>query len=102
MLGANDGKPVPNSKAQLAIKAAVAACDELDGVKDGVLRDPRGCSYSATELVCKPGKAGVNCLTAGEAKAIDMIWCAKTALLLFWRRFWTRNDHTCQDRLWTS
>jgi hypothetical protein len=60
-------------KQKIATAAAVKACDALDGVTDGVLRDPRACNYSATALVCKPGKR-VGCLTAGEAKAIDMIW----------------------------
>ena len=62
------GKPVSISKSELAIAAAVAACDHLDGLVDSTLRDPRACNYSATALIAS-GK-----LTAGEAKAIDMIW----------------------------
>ena len=73
MLSNNADKPVPPLKQALAIEAAVAACDELDGVKDGVLRDPRACKYSATALVCKPGRS-TGCLSAGEAAAIDEIW----------------------------
>lgn len=67
MLMENDGKTVPQAKSALAIAAAVDACDELDGVKDGVLRDPRACNFSASSLV---GHG----LSAGEAKAIDLIW----------------------------
>ena len=67
MMMENGGKAVGALKEALAIKAAVAACDTLDGVKDGVIRDPRGCNYSAAALI---GKG----LTAGEAKAIDRIW----------------------------
>jgi hypothetical protein len=73
MLMENNGKAVSVAKEQLAVKAAVAACDALDGVADGVLRDPRACNYSATDLVCKPGKH-LGCLTNGEAKAIDSMW----------------------------
>ena len=59
----------------------MAACDHLDGVTDGVLRDPRACNYSAAALVCPAaaaaaGKArrAAGCLTLGEAKAVDQIW----------------------------
>ena len=72
MLMENNGKSIPAFKTALAIASAVQACDLLDGVKDGVLRDPRACNYSATALV---GKLGI---TAGEAKAIDSIWHGST------------------------
>lgn len=71
MLMENEGVSISQIKLDLAIGAAVLACDTLDGVKDGVLRDPRACTYSATSLV---GKG----LTAAEAKAIDMIWHGST------------------------
>ena len=29
-----------------------AACDELDGVKDGVLSDPRRCHFDPPKLLC--------------------------------------------------
>jgi hypothetical protein len=50
------------------VAAAIKACDGLDGVVDGVLRDPRACNYSAHALIA----TGV--LTASEAMAIDKIW----------------------------
>src|SRR3989440_5462228 len=43
----DNGAPVPTAKEQLATRAAVNACDALDGVVDGVLTDPRQCHYSA-------------------------------------------------------
>jgi|TARA_B110000208_G_scaffold191464_1_gene258393 hypothetical protein len=73
MLMENGGKAVGGLKQSLAVAAAVKACDGLDGVVDGVLRDARQCNYSATALICAPGKT-VDCLTPGEAKAIDLIW----------------------------
>ena len=73
MRSANGGAVVGKLKQELATAAAVAACDALDGVVDGVLRDPRACNYSATALVCAPGKT-LDCLSAAEAGAIDLIW----------------------------
>jgi hypothetical protein len=46
------GGPVEGWKLQLAIDAAVAACDAGDGVADGVLRDPRACTFDASALAC--------------------------------------------------
>ena len=37
------------AKETLATSKAVAACDALDGVIDGVLTDPRACAYSAAK-----------------------------------------------------
>ena len=44
------------------------ACDSLDGVKDGVINDPRLCTEERLELdklVCPSGQTS-NCLTAGQ------------------------------------
>eukprot|EP00966_Prymnesium_polylepis_P226215 5232815-Prymnesium_polylepis.1 len=73
MLMENDGKAVDAAKQALAVSAAVAACDALDGVTDGVLRDPRACRYNTTALLC-PAGVDASCLTAGEARAIQRIW----------------------------
>lgn len=67
-----------NAKEALATSHAVAACDAADGVTDGVLTDPRRCTYSAvadatiTSAACSPSNAA--CLTPTEAKAIDKMW----------------------------
>ena len=42
---------VPLCKFEAATAAAVAACDGIDGVKDGVLEDPRRCTYDPKALV---------------------------------------------------
>lgn len=75
-----------SGKYRLANERAVAACDALDGVTDGLLADPRRCSYlastdsSITRASCSASDA--SCLTPGEAAAIDAMWkgpiaCAK-------------------------
>ena len=72
------GGPVASAKQTLATNAAIAACDANDGVVDGVLTDPRTCSYnpvndsSITKASCT--SADNTCLTPGEASAIFKIW----------------------------
>jgi hypothetical protein len=66
------------AKQTLATSKAVASCDALDGVVDGVLSDPRDCPYSAsadatlTAETC--AASDPTCLTPSEASAIDKMW----------------------------
>jgi feruloyl esterase len=65
----------PDQLTPLQLKALSAKvledCDALDGLKDGVLRDPRKCKFRAEEVVCSRG--GANCLTPEQARAVDRI-----------------------------
>ena len=63
------GNPVPPCKLAAATSAAIAACDGLDGVKDGVIEDPKRCSYDPKALV---GTAAGDCGTFTEAD-VDII-----------------------------
>jgi hypothetical protein len=47
------GGPIAASKLNAVTKAAVAACDQRDGVADGVINDPRKCTYDPGALACK-------------------------------------------------
>ncbi|CDO35045.1 tannase/feruloyl esterase family alpha/beta hydrolase [Novosphingobium sp. KN65.2] len=49
--------------------AAVAQCDGLDGVKDGLIGRPQQCSFTPASLQCKPGQEK-GCLSAGQVSAI--------------------------------
>ena len=69
------GGPIATAKQEQATASAVAACDANDGVVDGVIDDPRTCKFSATANICgAPTAPATNCLTPGEAAAIDLIW----------------------------
>jgi feruloyl esterase len=65
---------ISTAKVNAANAAAIAACDALDGVVDGII-EPRRCNYSAQALKCTggPGDAAT-CLTQTEADVIDKVW----------------------------
>jgi pimeloyl-ACP methyl ester carboxylesterase len=72
------GGPISAAKLAAATKAAVAACDANDGVTDGIIGDPRTCTYDPRTLVCQTGTDPASCLTSKEAEAIRKIWNGPT------------------------
>ena len=52
--------PVPQCKLSAATAAAVAACDAIDGVKDGVIEDPKRCTFDPKTLESQPPLEGGN------------------------------------------
>lgn len=67
------GSYVPASKTQMIGDAVNAACDALDGIKDGILNDPRKCHFDPAVLLCKNGDAP-DCLTAAQADTVKKIY----------------------------
>jgi hypothetical protein len=55
---------------------ALAACDPLDGITDGLIQDTRRCHFDASEAVCgRPAApAAGSCLTPGQAAVVNKIW----------------------------
>lgn len=49
--------------------AVMAACDGLDGLKDGQIDNPRACKFDPRKLVCKPGQSE-GCVTANQAEVM--------------------------------
>ncbi len=64
---------IPASKVPLIGNAVNAACDQLDGIKDGVLNDPRRCHFDPAVLQCKSGDAP-DCLTGAQVNAVKKVW----------------------------
>jgi len=64
---------IPNEKLPLIANAVLAACDSLDGVKDGVIGDPRRCNFDPATIQC-PGPDGPNCLTAAQVDSVKKIY----------------------------
>jgi feruloyl esterase len=64
---------VPNEKLPMIAKAALAACDAQDGLKDGLIADPRRCAFDPAVLQCK-GADAADCLTAGQVDSVRRIY----------------------------
>lgn len=64
---------IPREKLPLLHKAVVDACDTLDGVKDGVLDNPKRCHFDPNVLLCK-GADSPECLTAAQVEAAKKIY----------------------------
>ena len=52
---------------QLIADAGTRACDHLDGVKDGVVGDPRSCTFKVKQLSCRKGQTS-NCLSPEQVE----------------------------------
>lgn len=64
---------IPAVKLPAIAKAVVAKCDALDGVKDGVLEDPRQCHFDPASMQCA-GADNDGCLTGPQVKALEKIY----------------------------
>jgi feruloyl esterase len=76
---------VPAAKLNALNKAAIAACDAQDGVKDGLINDPRACKFDPSVLLCKAGDRD-DCLTAPQLEAVKRVYApakTKTGELVF-------------------
>ena len=59
---------IPVSKLPMIHAAVLEACDAKDGLKDGLIDDPRKCDFDPKVLLCKNGD-DASCLTAGQVEA---------------------------------
>jgi feruloyl esterase len=60
---------IPPSKYPIVHKAVLDACDAKDGLKDGLIDDPRLCNFDPKVLQCKDGD-GPSCLTTPQVEAV--------------------------------
>jgi feruloyl esterase len=85
-LDANEAARLPPPQAQLLHRAVVAACDTLDGVKDGLIADPARCTFDPAVLQCNgagttPARqsaegATAGCLTQAQVGTTRLIYSA--------------------------
>jgi feruloyl esterase len=64
---------IPPAKLEMVRQAVLDACDAMDGVKDGILTDPRRCHFDPAALLCKNG-AGDGCLTQPQVDALKKVY----------------------------
>ena len=60
-------------KIEVLSKATLAACDDKDGLKDGLITDPRACAFNVDSLACKAGD-GPDCLTPGQVTTVKKVY----------------------------
>lgn len=69
----NEASDLPPARYRLIHDAVLAACDAQDGVRDGVLENPRVCKFDPKTLECGNGDAS-NCLTPPQVEAVRRIY----------------------------
>ena len=69
----NEASYLPPTKYRLIHDAVLSSCDMQDGLRDGVLENPRTCKFDPKALECKNGDAA-NCLTPPQVKAARRIY----------------------------
>jgi hypothetical protein len=72
LLGGKDSY-IPPKKLPAIEAAALAACDSLDGVKDGVIEDPSRCHFDPGVLLCQ-GPESNSCLTPPQVAALKKLY----------------------------
>jgi len=64
---------VPANKLSMLHAAVVAACDGLDGLKDGLLSNPKTCHFDPQALLCK-GIDTASCLTSPQVESVRAMY----------------------------
>jgi feruloyl esterase len=66
---------IPDAKLPLLTKAIYEKCDALDGLKDGLIDDPRACHFDPTRDIAKcAGPDGADCFTSAQIDALKKIY----------------------------
>jgi hypothetical protein len=70
--------PLSAAKLRLVADAVYGKCDAADGVKDGVIDDPRTCRFSpAADLPqCSGDADGTDCFTSAQRRALEAVYRA--------------------------
>jgi hypothetical protein len=65
---------IPPEKIPVIANAVNDACDQLDGVHDGILNDPRQCHFDPATIQCKAGQNSNECLAAPQVIALKKLY----------------------------
>jgi feruloyl esterase len=66
-------RSIPREKSGLIREAVLKACDELDGVRDGIIEDPAKCHFDPGTLLCN-GEDKPTCLTAPQVDFLRLMY----------------------------
>lgn len=70
---ASPGSAIPPAKLPVVQRAVMAACDRLDGAADGLIENPRACTFDPAVIACQSGDAA-DCLTGPQVEALKKIY----------------------------
>jgi len=70
------GASLPEEKLKGIADAVYAKCDAVDGLTDGVIDDPRRCTFKPADDLprCSEGSDGATCFTAAQVAALEKIY----------------------------
>src|SRR5690606_31157861 len=74
----NGGYVLTPEKVPVLHRAAIAACDAVDGLEDGIIADPRACNFDPGTIECPAGTDRAGCLTTAQVAAVRKIYAAPT------------------------
>jgi len=67
--------PVKTEKLKLLAERVYARCDDKDGLKDGLIIEPRACDFKATrDLPVCAGAEAADCFTPDQIRTIDAVY----------------------------
>src|SRR5713226_5330333 len=69
----NPDSYIPPSKIPAIAHAVLAACDAKDGLRDGIVNDPRQCHFDPATMLCKQGNSD-SCLTQPQVTALKKLY----------------------------
>jgi feruloyl esterase len=73
VLHEHEGESLPAAKLPMLHDAVMAACDALDGIKDGIISNPRLCKFDPSSLACK-GADAADCLSQSQVAQVRKIY----------------------------
>ncbi|MCX6633982.1 MAG: tannase/feruloyl esterase family alpha/beta hydrolase [Acidobacteria bacterium] len=67
--------PIPAAKLKLLADRVYAQCDTKDGLRDGLIDDPRRCGFQPSQHLPKcDGGDGPDCFTEGQIRSLETIY----------------------------
>ena len=74
----NEESYIPAEKYEMIHDAVIQQCDLLDRVQDGVIENPKICSFDPASIQCPTGTIGEACLTEPQVVAVRKIYAGAT------------------------